>query len=354
MTSYILHRYLFSEIFKNSIVVFFVLGFIILITQFSNLLQDINSNVFSSAYLLDLIFLLSVPQLTFLLPISFLLGSIFALGKFNRDSELVVFIFSGFSFRSQQIVLLSFAFLCSFIVGWVSIEKGPESLRSIGTLEAEYARQGSCCAIPEAEFLSIDEIGGVLYAEQSQNGLAQNVFIYYEPLEAPPVFSFAQEAQWIQSQSEGSLFVMSNGMRYEGFPGDLDFKVISFAEQRIFLPYEVSSESTFTEEEQSIQELLSNLSRESQAELFYRFSSIVIILVLSLYPLALTNLNPRLGKYASLFPALIIFLLYMNVVAYAQNLLITTTITSWLLIITPHIMFIFLPFLIYFMKKRLS
>jgi lipopolysaccharide export system permease protein len=354
MTSFILQRYLGLEILKNTIIVFLVLGIIALVTQLSSLLKDIDSNVFSSSYLVDLIYLLSINQLILIIPISFLLGSIFALGKFNRDSELIIFMFSGFTRASQYRVFLFLALFFSFAVGTVSIKLGPQNLRLVEEIELDYARQGSCCTIPEAEFLSISEMNGVIYAERSNDGISSGIFTYYETSNGLPIYAFSETAQWLQAPNQGSIFIMANGTRYEGNPGDLEFTITTFEEQQIFIPYVNKDEALLRLDHQTFSQLIEVYNRDVYAELFYRISPVVMVIILTLYPLVLVNLNPRLGMYSSMFPALIIFLLYVNLVIYFRNLIITSEISIWLLVLSPHLLFLFLPLIIGSIKKRLT
>ncbi len=354
MTSFILQRYLGLEILKNTIIVFLVLGIIVLVTQLSSLLKDIDSNIFSTLYLADLIYLLSINQLTLIIPISFLLGSIFALGKFNRDSELTIFLFVGFTRASQYRVFLFLALFFSFAVGVVSIKLGPQSLRLVEQIEVDYASQGSCCNIPEAEFLAISEMNGVIYAEQSEGSISSDIFVYYEPFDGLPIYAFSETAQWLRAPNQGSVFIMSNGTRYEGSPGDLEFTITTFEEQQIFIPYVDKGPSVIRLDHQTFSQLIEDYNRDVYAELFYRISPIVMVIILALYPIVLVNLNPRLGKYSSMFPGLIVFLLYVNLVVYFYNLIISSELSIWLLALSPHLFFLFLPLVIDSVKMRLA
>jgi len=351
MARFILERYYFKELIKNFFGVFFTLVIILAVIQLSNTLEDIGSNIYPADQIPYLIYFLLLNQFPVLLPLCLVFAMIFTQGKFSRDSEIFPLLFAGFGMGKILKINLFSALIFALLIGWVSMVLAPEANRDIELLRSEQARQGLCCNIPSGEFLQLDGVNGVLYADQSNAGLATNVFLYIEDEEFIS-YSFSESASWRpESDLSGSVFIMNNGLRFEGNEGESELTITEFEEQGVYFPYEENIQPELPPEAMSISNLMSG-EREYLAEIYQRLSSPVIVILLSLFPLLFLDTRPRSGKYVSTIPILIIFMSYINLTMYFKNLYLSSELNA-LILISPHIAMVALAYLIYFFKKAI-
>ena len=64
---------------------------------------------------------------------------------------------------------------------------------------------------------------------------------------------------------------------------------------------------------------LNNKDLSKAAELQWRFSVPIMVLVLTLIAVPLSRVNPRVGKYAKLLPAVVIYIVYANLMFVARG-----------------------------------
>jgi lipopolysaccharide export system permease protein len=158
----------------------------------------------------------------------------------------------------------------------------------------------------------------VLYAERVDGENIYDVF-WSREVDGKVVVILADRGQRIEDPQTGELsFVLYNGTRHEGVPGALDFNVIEFAEHGI--PVREAGRDGFQEtvEMRSTAALLRSRDPLEQAELQWRFSSPISLLVLALLAVPLSRSSPREGRFARTGVGLLIYLTYANLISVAR------------------------------------
>ena len=112
---------------------------------------------------------------------------------------------------------------------------------------------------------------------------------------------------------------MNQGQRYVGIPGEGGFKVITFEQHSIRIPGFDSKLDENDPEFKTTRELLSSNRTADQAEFQWRLSVPIaaILLVLLAFPLSVTS--PRQGRFAKLGLAIVIYLIYSNLLILAET-----------------------------------
>jgi len=107
-----------------------------------------------------------------------------------------------------------------------------------------------------------------------------------------------------------------NGRRYEGIPGHSDFRVIQFSEHGIPIVTPEQVLSTDSDPDTKPTRLLLGSSAASDvAQLEFRASSPIMALVLTLVAVPLSRLRPRQGRYARVGFAIVVYLIYANLLS---------------------------------------
>ncbi|TAK40917.1 MAG: LptF/LptG family permease, partial [Betaproteobacteria bacterium] len=114
------------------------------------------------------------------------------------------------------------------------------------------------------------------------------------------------------------FLVLFGGRRYEGVPGEADFRVMEFERyaMRIATPEGETPEAT--QRSLSTLALIESPSEVNRAELLWRVGIPLSALILSLLAIPLSYVNPRAGRSINLILALLVYITYSNLLSVSQ------------------------------------
>jgi lipopolysaccharide export system permease protein len=132
----------------------------------------------------------------------------------------------------------------------------------------------------------------------------------------------SEATKYTNSESKSIYLRLKDGTRYEGLPGDESVNILDFERYDLEI---VSGEvqqslSNFSEiEEKSSIDLLIQGGILANAEMQWRFSQPISILILSIIGVLLGKTSPRTGKGLNILIGLGIFMLYNNGLLVTKN-----------------------------------
>jgi lipopolysaccharide export system permease protein len=137
--------------------------------------------------------------------------------------------------------------------------------------------------------------------------------------------SVAVSASGFIQNSEGGekSIVLHNGRRYEGQPSQPDFRILEFEEYSTKIRSKETLAPAPRDREKTVAELLADTNPDAinpnRAELLWRIGLPLMALGLVLIAIPLAYVNPRLGNYTAMFYAVLIYLIYSNLLNLTQN-----------------------------------
>jgi len=150
----------------------------------------------------------------------------------------------------------------------------------------------------------------------------EEIFIYASDIESP-VIVLASEAKKYTDVSNGSIYLrLKNGTRYEGLPSDGNINILNFEEYDLeIVPGDVQkSISSFSEiEEKNTIDLLREGGSKANAEVQWRISQPISVLILSIFGVFLGKSSPRTGKGINLIVGMVVFMLYNHALIVAKS-----------------------------------
>ena len=182
----------------------------------------------------------------------------------------------------------------------------------------------------------------------------EEIFIYVSN-EATPIVVLASEAtKYTDSKNESIYLRLKDGVRYEGLPGDENVNILDFDRYDLEI---VSGEvqkslSNFSEiEEKTSIDLLLEGGDLANAEMQWRLSQPISILILSIFGVLLGKTSPRTGKGINLLFGLVIFMLYNNGLLVAKNLIESDQLNPILGLWSIHILLILFMIIFYQLRQ---
>jgi lipopolysaccharide export system permease protein len=329
----IIFRYLTKEVFQALFAVTLVLLLIFLSNQLVRYLSYAASGKIPASILLQLMGLEIPYLLAVLLPLGLYLGILLAYGRLYADNELRVM--QAYGLSTQKLIKITCAFsLCmmAVVVGltfWVNplIASQKDKLIAKGI-----STQNLFDSLMPGRFQLSGDDKRVIYVERvSRNHKeAQNIFVaeqkkpstetVAEGGNAWAVLSAASGYQVRDAVTHDRFVVATDGFRYEGVPGLLDYKIIQFKKYAIRIPNQELHSLRQVEEAIPTLKLWNNYQDpKNAAELQWRISLPLSLFLLAMLAIPLSQVRPRQGRYAQILPAILIYVIYVNLLFVARD-----------------------------------
>src|SRR5580658_716923 len=307
-------RYVLREVIQTWLAVTGVLVAILVSNQLSRVLGRAASDSYGRHVVFDLIALGAIMNLSVIVPAGLLLAIVLALGRLYHDSEMAALQGCGFAPTRMLVPLSCFAVVIAVGLAWLSFVQVPRADHQAQLLRQSAVKEAQFGQLDAGRFRSFVSGGGdgVFYAERVDGeGVLHNVFVRRETAGRIEL-ALADTATYSKASADGTHFVtLYNGRRYEGVPGQDDFRVIEFREHGI--PVITPEETVGTAKDPDTKptsELWGSSSPVDIAQLQFRISTPIMALVLTLVAVPLSRLRPRQGRYARVGFAIVIYLVY--------------------------------------------
>ena len=355
----IISRYLLKSLVVFFLAIFFIIGLIVFGNQFVLTVQESVEHGIPIQELMPIVGFNMLRDLPIILSLSIFLSIIISISQFYKNSEAVVMNSFGIGDKSfihliQPVVvflfLLVFA-LTIYAVPWAKQQKSFAEDETVNASEFSFISEGKFESFKNGEIVfyasessQIDEAG-----EQNM----EEIFIYVSNETAPIVVLASEATKYTDSNNESIYLRLKDGVRYEGLPGDENVNILDFDRYDLEI---VSGEvqkslSNFSEiEEKTSIDLLMEGGNLANAEIQWRLSQPISILILSFIGVLLAKTSPRTGKGVNLLFGIIIFMLYNNGLLVAKNSIESGQLNPFVGLWSIHILFIL--FIIIFYQFR--
>jgi len=353
----IIDKYIAKELLTAFLSVIFVLLVIVLGTEVVHLLSWVTQGIIPisalMAYLLNSMFEFSVV----LIPLSLLMGILLAFGRLYRDSEMAAIMSAGIGpwqwYRPLMLIAVPVTILLFVLLMYVK----PMIAQQRAELTAKIRSQAEVDTLLIGQF-NRASTGGVLFLESSdkKNRTINNIFFQQDRDDVSHVDLSKRMDTYIDEKGQRYM-MMHEGTHYIGNVGEPDFKIIKYKDYGIhIIKKDVTAQ--VSESTRSVSALWQSKRPEDRAELQWRISLPLATIIVAFLALPLSHTDPRSGRYAKLAAALVLYLLYSNMLGIAKTWIVQEKVPIWVGTWWVHIIaVIFTVFLLkrsgYFVGLRL-
>lgn len=293
----------------------------------------------------------TVPNLIVtLLPICFFLSIVLSYGKLFADNELLVMFACGMRWRWLMKITLMIAIIVAIIVAVLSFWLVPKMLSSRDSLKANASGQNQISTVQPGRFILANNGTQVVYVGQitDKKTKMHKLFMFQEAEgSSPPKVTVAPRGHKITDQKTGqSSIVLENGHQYTGSPGHLDYQTTDFQQYTVPVSVKTISQQDERVTSMSTKALFVDGSTAAWAEIMWRISQPVSVFVVCLMGVALCRVRPRAGRFQKLLPAVLIFIVYFNLLAAARSWTTLGVVPMWLSIWWVHALFALISILV--------
>lgn len=315
----LLNRYLLREVGQTWVAVTVVLLLILTTNQFAAVLGDAAASEIPRDAIVRVMGLTIVQYLTILVPLSFFLAIMLSLARLYHDSEMSAMMACGIGPVQLYRPLLMLGLLLASSVAWLSLMASPAAVREVQAL-AEIARRDTGLGLLEpGRFISFGDSGAVMYAE-SLTGDQHLHKVFVQRRVGGKVEVILADEAWQVMADDGSYreVIFARGRRYEGQPGEARFRIMDFAEFGIPFVIPAARRSVLKADERATSALLESGDPVDRAELHRRLAPPLTLLVLTVIAVPLAKTEPRRGRFSGLAAAILVYVVYANLLAAGQ------------------------------------
>jgi lipopolysaccharide export system permease protein len=317
-------RYLLREVIHGWLVVTVILWLVLVSNRLVQYLGDAAAGEIPGNVVFKLLGFKMVWYLVHVVPFALALGVIIGLGRMYRDNEMTVMAACGVGPGQIYKPLLTLGVVVAVLLGWLSLYAGPAVEAMSLQVRHDAEQQADLTLLGAGRFNAIQGGRLTFYAERLSKDKQQmeNLFIViggHPGDETALQLLRAESAYRKRDTASGDDFlVLVDGYRYEGTPGMKNYRIMKFGEYgvRIDMPGVQRVSSKLVATPTSV--LLGSADPEKRAELQWRLAMPVSVMVLLFLSVPLCKSSPRQGRYGRLVMAILLFVVYYNLLGAAK------------------------------------
>ncbi len=330
----LIENYLFAEAGRAWLAVTAVLLAIMLSTRFARFLGEAARGHIPQDLLLKVVLLSSLQYLTILIPVSLMLGAMLALGRMYRDSEITAMHACGVGLTRLYGPFLRLSLWLAVLTGLLSFYLSPLAGRTVDFLTKRAAQELKFSSFEPGVFRNLPGDAGVLYvAEVRDNGRElRDVFIRLAGRDtAPPsVITARRGVQRVDPDSGERSVVLLDGHRVDGVPGLADYRLVQFGQHGVTLQAPAFVHRIGKQALKPTAALWGSPDPRDIAELQWRWSSPISVVLLVLLAVPLARTDARAGRFNQIGLGILIYIVYFNLLGVAQAWLESGALPPWI------------------------
>ena len=312
-------RTLLREFANLAVAVFLSLFLIALTTRLIRLLGQAAGGKIPSDAVVAFLGFSALNLLPVLLSLTLFITVLLAINRSWRDSEMVIWFNSGLSLAAWIRPVLIFAAPLVVLIAALSFFISPWAAQKSEQYRSRVDSRDDISRIEPGAFGESRSHGRVFFVESvaGDKGSVQNVFVNSTQHQRTGVMM--SQRGFLENAPNGDRFlVLLSGRRYEGTPGDADFRVMEFGRYATRIQTKEGDEPVATQKSTSTFGLVASPTRSNLGELLWRIGMPVSALLLAMLAIPLSFVNPRAGRSVNLLFALLTYMLYSNLISVSQ------------------------------------
>ena len=321
-------KYIMRNLVTYFCVITFIIGLVVFGNQFVLTVQESIDRGIPFQELMPLISFNMIRDVPVILVLSFFLAVIITISQLYKNSEAIVMNSIGLGDKAFLSVIKPLAIILFLFVLFLTAYAVPWAKQQKSAAEEETKNASEFSFITEGKFESFKKGDIVFYASESTSidvGGVQNmeeIFIYASENGNPVIVLASDAKKYINPKSKSIYLRLRDGVRYQGLPSSENINILNFDSYDLEI---VSGEvqksiATFTEiEEKTTLDLLKQGGLLAIAELQWRLSLPLSILILVVFAVYLGKTSPRGGKGINILIGIFVFMLYNNGLLVAKS-----------------------------------
>lgn len=311
---------LLREMTATGSVVLGALSAIILVTQIVRILGKAATGDILGAAVLPFLGFGYLHFLPILLSLSLFMAIFLTLTRYWQDSEMVIWSSAGLGPAAWVRGILRFALPIAGLIAFMSLVLIPWAAEKRAEYERSLSTRDEVSALTPGIFMETSQDNRVFFLERLDEAslTAHNLFIQADQHGRPGIV-VAREGRLSEMDNGDRFLVLDKGRRYEGMPGEADYRVVEFERYSFRLePAKVEGIVSLPNQLPTVQ-LLQAPTAKNQAELVWRVGHPLSALILAMLAIPLSFYNPRAGRSLNALLAMLTYTTYNNLIGISEG-----------------------------------
>ena len=344
----ILQKYILREWSWTSLAVSIVLIIVLLGAYLGDMLDDIAEGRMPAGFI-GMQLLLHMPEaMGNILPLAGFVAVMWGLGRLYRDQEMAVMRSSGFGLKQLLKPFFSLVTPLALLLLVLGLVLAPAAARMAEEQLEQAFRSAAVWGLQAGRFHVLRSGDLVIYAEaiEEDGTTLRNIFIKQRDGQREQVWVAQKGRYWMDGDTGDRYLILEGGKVTDVAPGQLDLRVLSFARNDLRLPEPDFRKQTKNRiGTQPSLELLRDGARESVAELQWRLSPAISVIILGLLAIPLAHSEPREGRGVRIILGVLVYLLYGNMIYLCRSWVADGYLPAYIGIWWVHIVFLIFSFI---------
>lgn len=260
-----------------------------------------------------------INYLPILLTASVFVAILMVLTRWYKDSEMVIWQSAGISLLKILRPILNFTAPIAVAIAVLSIFASPWASEKSATIKQRFQQRDDISMLAPGQFRESSGNNRVFFIESMnpETDVIKNVF----------VTDFGKERQLVAVAKEGFIqnltsgekqLVLETGRRYEGTPGNTDFRITEFDKYTVKLEDKVVDPIINGPRTLPAWVLIQDLNKAHLGEILWRIGLPLMVFVFAIIAIPLSYMDPRRGRYTALIMAVLLYFTYSNLLKLMQ------------------------------------
>lgn len=316
----IVSRYLTKEISHTLLGVILVLLLVFVSGSLVRLLYEAAEGGIPAEAIFALLVLNNITTLEMLLPLALYLAVLLGLGRLYKDSEMTALAACGVGNARILRTVFRFSLVIALMTAALSLQIAPWAEGQLRAIMAQAAANVDVRGIVAGRFLPIKGQDAVLYVESvdKEKLVLHNVFVQQAEDSRLHIMTANSGYQYTDGETGQRFLVLEDGQRYQIDYGG-GYAMLEFERHTLLIRASETSGAARRRKARDSLTLWRSPETPDRAELQRRLSMALWAVVLGVMAVPLSHTSPRQGRYARVLVAIIIFVLYSNLLNIAKT-----------------------------------
>lgn len=283
-----------------------------------------------------------LTSMSLIIPLCLYLSLFMALGRLQRDNELVSMALAGLGNRFYFSSILQLVAVFSLLLFFLTLFVFPWAERNIDRLQQKANRESDITGITAGSFKEFSRGNRVLYVEDfnKKTKNMENVFLQVTEQGKTGVLTSKSATVHTNEKTGDRSVIFINGKRYVGKPDLLDYSITEFHRYSVRLEQH-GYDTTYRPTSRISSNELLKTSRagdvSSMTELQWRITSPLSVLLLSAFAILIVRSSKDVKGSLVFISAILIFFVFNNFLNIAHDMVNRGKVSAFPGLWWPHI-----------------
>lgn len=343
-----------TEVLRTSGAVTMVIFSIFLVMRALGFLQQAARGELPVDSVLILLALKLIAYFDIILPLMLYIAILMVIGRWCRDNEMAVLSACGVSLFNFVKPLMVLVLIMGALVAAFSFYLTPKANMMGWNLEMEYRNQDELSGVIPGVFMETRQGQGVYFVEEydKQAGRYENVFVYKSSFGKEGVVVSKYAFQRIDELTGDKFLVLTNGTRYEGQPGEPDYRIVDFETYALRIEPRERPSTRGPVKARPTTVVATDSHPALVSEWHWRIAKVVIVPILGLFALTFSFVPPRQNRVAGMIIAFFVYFLYTNTLGFGVAMISKDKLSPEVGLWGIHLAFFLLAVVLFYRRAR--